>query len=432
MNNLLKIILIFIFITNCSFNSNSKFWTKETNVKVVSKIEKSLFLKEKKKIKEFNSELKIKFQYIKKKNNKVNIDNNNGRANFIGNLKKISKYKFSKIKYFDQYQPEIIFEKDNLIFFNNKGSILKFDKNSKLIWKKNYYSKQEKKISPLLFFAKNKNTLIVADNISKYYAVNIETGDLLWTKYNNAPFISDIKIKDGKFFVIDSNNVLKSFSLKDGSLIWEYKSDSSVIKSIKKLSIVIVGNKIIFNNSVGDINTLNIDNGNLIWIATTADKNYSDTPFLLKLSDLVINRDALLFSNSNDKFYSININTGFINWTQKLNSEIRPIVVNGLIFTVTTEGYLFVIDSISGKLIRITDVFDKLKIKKRRTVKPVGFIIGINEIFLSTSNGKLLIIDFVTGKTKTTLNIDNSKISKPFVSNKNLYLIKDNSIIRLN
>ena len=67
MNNLLKIILIFIFITNCSFNSNSKFWTKETNVKVVSKIEKSLFLKEKKKIKEFNSELKIKFQYIKKK-----------------------------------------------------------------------------------------------------------------------------------------------------------------------------------------------------------------------------------------------------------------------------------------------------------------------------------------------------------------------------
>ena len=283
-----------------------------------------------------------------------------------------------------------------------------------------------------MFFAKNKNTLIVADNISKYYAVNIETGDLLWTKYNNAPFISDIKIKDGKFFVIDSNNVLKSFSLKDGSLIWEYKSDSSVIKSIKKLSIVIVGNKIIFNNSVGDINTLNIDNGNLIWIATTADKNYSDTPFLLKLSDLVINRDALLFSNSNDKFYSININTGFINWTQKLNYEIRPTVVNGLIFTVTTEGYLFVIDSISGKLIRITDVFDKLKIKKRRTVKPVGFIIGINEIFLSTSNGKLLIIDFVTGKTKTTLNIDNSKISKPFVSNKNLYLIKDNSIIRLN
>ena len=33
-----------------------------------------------------------------------------------------------------------------MIFFDNKGSILKFDENSKLIWKKNYYTKSEKKL----------------------------------------------------------------------------------------------------------------------------------------------------------------------------------------------------------------------------------------------------------------------------------------------
>ena len=35
----------------------------------------------------------------------------------------------------------------DIIFFDNNGSILKFDKKSKLIWKKNYYSKSEKKSS---------------------------------------------------------------------------------------------------------------------------------------------------------------------------------------------------------------------------------------------------------------------------------------------
>ena len=145
-----------------------------------------------------------------------------------------------------------------MIFFDNKGSIIKFDQKSKLIWKKNYYNKQEKKNHPILFFAKNNDILIVTDSISKYYALNIETGEILWTKYNNAPFISDIKIKDSKFYVVDSNNVLSCISIIDGSLIWQYKSENNIIKSIKKISIVIDKEIVIFNNSVGDVNALNL------------------------------------------------------------------------------------------------------------------------------------------------------------------------------
>ena len=64
-------------------------------------------------------------------------------------------------------------ENSNLIFFDNKGSVLKFDEKSKLIWKKNYYSKSEKKLKPILQFANDGNTLIVADNIAKYFALNL-------------------------------------------------------------------------------------------------------------------------------------------------------------------------------------------------------------------------------------------------------------------
>ena len=75
---------------------------------------------------------------------------------------------------------------------------------------------------------------------------------------------------------------------------------------------------------------------------------------------------------------------------------------------------------------------DVLKKKKRNEIKPIGFIVGLDEIYLSVSNGRLIVIDIKTGKTNLTLKIDNEKISKPFVQNKNLFLIKDNSIIRLN
>ena len=433
MNKIFIFFSIFIFINNCSFHSKSKFWTKEKNIKQeTKKIKKrNLFILENALQKELNPNLQIELTKTKINYNKTNR-NNNSFDKYSGNLKKISKFKFSKIEYFNQHEPEIIFEKENVIFFDNKGTIIKFDKNSKLIWKKNYYSKSEKKINPFLFFSKHKDILIVVDTISKYYAVDINNGKLLWSFYNNASFISDVKIENDKIFVVDSNNRLKCFSLKDGSLIWEYRSETSTIKSSKKISIAIDDNKILFNNSVGDINAVDINTGNLIWITPTANKLNLIQPYLLKISDLVIHDRSVLFSSNNNEFFSLDINTGFINWQQKVNTYIRPAIVNDLIFTVTLEGFLVIIDNPTGNMVRVTDVFDQFKLKKRNAIKPVGFSISEKDIFLSTNHGKLLIIDILNGKTKSVLKIDKSKISSPFFSNNNLYLIKENSIIRLN
>ena len=433
MNKIFVFFLIIIFLNNCSFNSKSKFWTNEKNIKQEIKKDsiKELFRLEEALQKELNPDLEIKLIKLKLTNDKTN-QNNNSINKYSGNLEKISKFKFSKIKYFDQYEPEIIFEKENIIFFDNKGTIIKFNKNSDLIWKKNYYSKQEKKTNPFLFFSSHEDVLIVVDTISKYYAIDINSGELLWSFYNNAPFISDVKIENDKVFVIDSNNVLMCFSLVNGSLIWKYKSDSSTVKSSKKISIAIDNNKILFNNSVGDINAVDINTGNLIWITPTADKINSIQPYLLKISDLVVQDRSVLFSNNNNEFYSLDVNTGFVNWTQKINTYIRPAIVNDLIFTVSLEGFLIIIDNPTGNIIRVTDVFDQFKIKKRKKIKPVGLSINKTDIFLSTNQGKLLVIDILTGKTKSILKIDKSKISRPFFSNNNLYLIKENSIIKLN
>ena len=36
--------------------------------------------------------------------------------------------------------------------------------------------------------------------------------------------------------------------------------------------------------------------------------------------------------------------TGIINWVNDINSNITPIIINNLIFTVSNEGYLFVVE----------------------------------------------------------------------------------------
>ena len=434
MNKILGLFLVFILISNCSLDKKSSLWTESKKIETVNDLGVTeLFKDEEAFNKEFNSNVKIQLKSNPTKNSFVNnLNNNNGRVSYNGSLKNISRFKFSTIDNFDQIEPEILFYGDNIIFFENKGSIFNFDKFSKLIWKKNFYKKFEKKAKPELSLANDKKTLIVADNLAKYYAMNIKTGELIWTKTNVAPFNSQIKIYDDKFFVTDFDNVLRCYSIKDGSELWNVKTDTSFIKSKKKLSLVILNGNIYFNNSIGDISAVDIKTGNLIWQTPTQSSLIYENSFLLQTSDLIADDDTILLSNNRNEFFSFSANTGALNWQQKINSNIRPTLIENLIFTVTIEGFLVVIDNKTGNIIRITNVFDKIKKNKRSKIKPVGFIVGTKNIYLTTDNGLLILIDISSGRSSSILKVDNEKLSRPFMLNKNLFIIKDNSIIKLN
>lgn len=433
MNKLFRILLIYFLITGCSFQKNSKFWNKEKIEEEKQENVTEIFKKEETLNFELNPNLKIELDSRAVNNSFLNnFNNNDGRINYSGRLENVSKYKFKKIENFYQYEPEITFNQNNIIFFDNEGSILSFDSSSNLIWKKNYYSKAQKKQNPFLFFGHNNKILIIADNIAKLYAVDINTGELLWTKKNNAPFNSQVKVYKDKIYVIDFENTLRAYSINDGKEIWNRKTQNSLIRSQKKLSLIILDEKIYFNNSLGDISAIDINNGNLIWQTPTQSSLTYDTGFFLKTSDIVADENLLFFSNNQNQFFSLDIQTGNLNWKQEINSSLRPIIINNFLFTVSLEGYLIIIEKNTGNIIRSNYLFNNFKIKNRTKIKPTGFIVGNENIYLSTSNGRILVVDINSGITKNVLKIDNKEISRPAIFNKNLYVITDNSIIKLN
>ena len=433
MSNIFQLLLIIIFFSGCSFNKNSKFWTSETIKEIEEQKFEKIFDDPKALSQELNTNINLNLSKNFTKNKlSVKFTNNDGRVNFDGSLKKSSKYKFSKIENFYQFEPIIAFNKDNVIFFDDKGTVLQFNNRSRLIWKKNYYTKSEKKSNPILQFANNNKFLIVADNLSKYYMLNLETGDLIWSKNNSAPFNSQIKIYKDRFFLIDFTNTLRCYSLKNGQELWNFQTESALIRSQKKLSMVIVEDVIYFNNSLGDISAVKIDDGELLWQLPTQSDLLYESAFSLETSDIITDKKDLFFSNNKNQFFSIDVKSGTFNWENNVNSNLRPTVIDNFIITVSLEGYLIVIDKITGNIIKVTDIFNNFKPKKRKDILPTGFIVGLKNIYLSTNIGRLLVIDIKSGKTISTLKIDKDNISRPFVSNQNLYLVKDNAIIRLN
>ena len=433
MNKILNFLLITILLSGCSLNKNSSFWTSDALEELEEKKFQKIFTDEKALSQELNTNISLNLGSSLTKTILLNnFNNNDGRVNFDGLLKKSSKYKFSKIKNFYQFEPVISFNKNNIIFFDNKGTILKFNERSKLIWKKNYYSKSEKKLNPILQFANDSRFLLVADNIAKYYMLNINTGELVWSKNNTAPFNSQIKIYKDKFFIIDFTNTLRCFSMKNGKELWNFQTETSLIRSQKKLSIVIVKDIIYFNNSLGDISAVDIKSGDLLWQLPTQKSTIYEAAFSLETSDIIADENNLFFSNNNNQFFSIDLNSGSFNWENTVNSNLKPTLVGNYLISVSLEGYLIIIDKITGNIIKVTDVFTKFDPKKRNEILPTGFVVGLKNIYLSTNIGRLLVIDIKSGKTISTLKVDNDKISRPFIMNKNLYLVKDNAIIKLN
>ena len=432
MNRLILTIISIFFLNNCSLNENSRIWKdKERKLENEKNIKKA-FSNEKKIITEFNKELKLDLTNIKTNKRTVDNKNNYGSQDYEGLTKKIGSYKFSKFDDINQLNFKPIFLKDGLIFFDKKGTIIRYDNDQKILWKKNYYSKAEKKLRPKLNFILDNQNLLITDNIAKYYSININSGKLNWSKNNAYPFNSEVKKYKNKMFVVDYKNTLRCYNINDGSECWNLPTEDSFTISNSKFSLIAFDDKIVFSNSIGDITAVNIDSGLIMWQLPTQSSSIINETYNFKISKLVSDNVSIFFSNNKNEFYSVNSKTGTTNWINKVNSNISPILSGNFIFTVSNEGYLYVLDKSKGNIIRITDLYKNYKIKKRKNVMPTGFVIGNTKLYLTNSDGKMIIVDLNNGNVINIEKVSGDLISKPFIFNQNLFIIRNGSIIQYN
>ena len=419
------------FLNNCSLNENSRIWKNKKDNSINTKNIKKIF-SEKKIITQFNQELKLDLANVKINNKIVDNQNNYGFQDYSGSIDKVGNYKFSKLDDVNELNFKPVFLNDGLIFFDKKGSIIRYDNNQKVLWKKNHYSKLEKKLKPKLNFVLVDKNLLITDSISKYYSINVNSGELIWSKNNIYPFNSEIKRSKNKIFVVDYKNTLRCYNINDGSECWSLPTEDSFTISSSNFSLIIDGELIIFTNSIGDVTAVDIDSGLITWQLPTQSSSIINETYNFKVSKLVSDNKSIYFSNNKNEFYSIDVKTGTTNWINEINSNLTPIISDNLIFTVSNEGYLHVIEKNNGNIIRISDLYLDYKIKKRKNVKPIGFAIGDKKLYLTNTDGKMIIVDLNLGKVIGVEKIAGNFTSKPFIFNQSLFVIRNGSIIQYN
>ena len=273
----------------------------------------------------------------------------------------------------------------------------------------------------------NKN-LLVADSIAKVSSINLQTGNLIWSKKSEYPFNSEIKIFKDKFFAVDFKNTLRCFYLKDGTECWNIKTEDSFTVSNSKFSMLIKDNLVIYNNSLGDITAVDILSGLIQWQLPTQTSSIMNETYGFNFSKLVSDGSSIYFSNNKNQFYSVDLKSGTMNWMSEINSILKPIIIGNFIFTVSENGYLFTIQKNEGNIIRINDIYKNFNLKKRKRIKPTGFTIGGNNLYLTNSDGNLIVISLSAGNVIKIEKVGRDLLSKPLIYDENLFIVKNGSI----
>ena len=205
MNKFFLYLILLIFLSNCGLVKKDVI-EDDPNTK-------TLFEKPKPIEQELNPTLNIQLSKITNGEPFIGNDtNNSGNINYSTDFEKAFSYKFSGIDQFDFSQPELLFtDTNNIIFFNGKGEIFKLSKDFEEFWSINHYSKKEKKLKPVLYFAQSGNDIIILDTLSKVYSIKLSTGEINWSKESQSGFNSNIKVTKNRVVGVDFDNVIRAF-----------------------------------------------------------------------------------------------------------------------------------------------------------------------------------------------------------------------------
>ena len=435
--------LIFILLSNCSFDDKTGIWGgSEKEKRRISELEK-----EQKQIIDiervyssediYNDEIPLTkdISLSKSKKNQSWQMSGLNHQNFLGNIylsgtdniflkKKIGKNKFS----ISNIASSILAFKNNIILSDDVGTIFSINANGNINWKKNIYKNIYKKVNKNLVLAIYKNYIYVADNIGFVYAIDLDNGKINWIKNYAIPIKSNIKIFNDKIYLMDQDNKIFSLNIKDGTRIWDVLSISSFIKSQNLLSLAIskTGDLIILNSSA-DLYKIDGNTGEVYWYSNTLGSLLPDATDFFISSEIVITDDEIIFS-AGSSIFSYNLNTGSINWEKKVSAVGTPVIDGENIFFTTSNGYFVIMNRVTGKIISSTNILKILK-KKNRKTKITGFIMGSGKLYSVTLSGHLIVSSAISGKVEYFKKIGDPIASAPIINNGKLYILTENSRI---
>ena len=363
----LLIILLFIILTNCSFDNKSGIWTggsvvdkkKDNQFKDFQALNTSVAyfnsLINKSKNYSFKFE-KIKIptrwndEFYNSSNNTANFSyKNNNEIILIS--KKITNGKINS---------KILFDGKNIFTTDVDGNLIIYSINEqKIIFKYNFYKKKYKKIIKKLNIIIDNSKVYVADNIGFIYAIDYENKKLIWALNNKIPFRSNLKIFKNNLLLADQDNTIHVISKTDGKKLFNLPTTETTLKNNFINSLSLGKNSLFYLNTFGSLYSFNADNFRINWLVNINQNSEFRPGNLFYANPIIYYREKIIISS--DTFLQIfDSMTGRTIYKKAITSVVKPIISGDNLFIITKDNLLVCINIFKGEIIFSINIADKI------------------------------------------------------------------------
>ena len=272
----------------------------------------------------------------------------------------------------------MLYENENIILTDQKGTIIVYSTNNKKIVNKfNFYKNRFKKIKKYLNIIVDKNIIYVSDNLGYLYAYNYKKSKIIWAKNYKTPFRSNLKLVKDQLILANQNNGLLFINRSNGEIIKLIPTEETKIQNKFRNNLSINKDAVLFLNTYGSLYSINLKNMRINWFLNlnqTFDLNPSNLFFGSQLTSL----DDKISVSSNNFTYIIDSNTGSILYKINFPLKIRPLMIKNHLIAISKNNFLIIVDSRGNNVIYSTDISKKiqkyLKLKKKQKLSQKVFL----------------------------------------------------------
>ena len=227
------------------------------------------------------------------------------------------------------------------------------------------------------------NKVIVKTIDGNLYAFNLANGEKLWMSDHGAP---SLILKASSSPVIVNNLVLVGYSdgkmdavdLQTGRLVWQrniaYASGASDVERLVDIDAdpIVRGDVAYLASYQGYVGALSLKDGQFLWRKPAS-----------VYKNMAIDNNALYLTDSDDTVWSLNRQTGRVNWKQvalKARGLTEPVLMGDRLVVGDKTGLMHVLATQSGELISRAQIGN--------AIATAPSVVG-NNIYIMSTNGKL-------------------------------------------
>ncbi len=360
-----------------------------------------------------------------------------------------------------------IFTQDGMLTLNDKGdiSLLKLQDGKKnIIWKSNFFKAtagkeknafrfknlitSDSNVCTNLAVAESNGVVITTCGIDVVKAFSLKDGSFLWEQVVDLPVDSAPLVIPQTWVVVvqSASSALYGLNLNDGKIAWlipgvSVNTSSSIAPN--KFMILTSGqvDSVLRHTKYGTIQLINAKNGEILWeITLPAPQRY------VKGAELTTEYNEIAFDEKNKYIYmqsgdgivaAIKIGDSKPTWIKPL-MVTKPLWIDEKhIYAVSNVGSVIAMCKQSGEIVWLNNVIEK--INERNSNGSMGFtrreydhitlsapvLIGDNVVVVS-SNGKLILLNHITGKITDIMQINRGIFNRPIIHENMLYMFAKN------